>query len=332
MDIDLLISKIHRKLVYKLAPRLVPGQVRTLQKINETSRERVVAEGGPVVSLTTYGPRIDTVHLTIESIGRGRLKPSRLTLWLDDAKRFNDLPAGLRRLQARGLEVMLTENLGPHTKYYPYVASLAQHTVPLVTADDDIVYPRWWLQRLVAAYRAEPEQINCYRAHVVALGAAAASSGTVAPGAAPASNGAAPGAPAAHGDASAGAAVTVDGTTIRSYRDWPPCSSRAPRWRHFATGVSGVIYPPRILNFMHAQGDAFRACCPKADDIWLHAMALRAGMRVRQIGRLPRYFEGLPGTHDQGLVHFNSFNGGNDRQVAATYDAADLRKMIQEPG
>ena len=88
---------------------------------------------------------------------------------------------------------------------------------------------------------------------------------------------------------------------------------------------------PQFLDFMHAQGDAFKACCPKADDIWLHAMALRAGLRVRQLGRLPRYFEGLPGTHDQGLVHFNSFNGGNDRQVAATYVADDLRKMAQEP-
>ena len=300
MDIDLLISKIHRKLVYKFAPRLVPGQVKALQRLNETSTESIVAPGGPVVSLTTYGPRIDTVHLTIESIGRGQLKPSRLTLWLDDERRFKDLPEGLRRLQARGLEVHLTDNLGPHTKYYPYVASKPHHEVPLVTADDDIVYPRWWLRRLWNAYRAAPEQISCYRAHVVALE-----------------------------DPAQGAAR--DEATIRPYRDWPPCGSREPRWRHFATGVSGVIYPPRFLDFMHAQGDAFKAVCPKADDIWLHAMALRAGLRVRQLGRLPRYFEGLPGTHDQGLVHFNSFNGGNDRQIAATYVASDLRKMAEEP-
>lgn len=307
MDLDLLISKIHRKLVYKLAPRLVPMQVRALQRLNETSSERVIAPGGPVVSLTTYGPRIDTVHLTIESIGRGRLKPSRLTLWLDDERRYNDLPESLRRLQRRGLEVYLTDNLGPHTKYYPYVASQTKHEVPLVTADDDIVYPRWWLRRLFEAYRAEPEQISCYRAHEVALDRANASTVT-------------------------GKGIDADpAAVIRPYRDWPPCDSRQARWRHFATGVSGVIYPPRFLEFMQAKGDAFRECCPKADDIWLHAMALRAGLRVRQIGRLPRYFEGLPGTHDQGLVHFNSFNGGNDRQIAATYVASDLRKMVEEP-
>jgi len=299
MDIDLLLTKVQRKLVYRLAPRLVPMQVKALQKRNESSAEPVVAPGGPVVSLTTYGPRIDTVYLTIESIGRGQLKPSRLVLWLDDARRFNDLPEGLKRLQARGLEIYLTDNLGPHTKYYPYVASKAQHDAPLVTADDDIVYPRWWLQRLSDAYRAAPDQISCYRAHVVALDV---ESGR------------------------AGGGVTA----IRPYGNWPPCDSREPRWRHFATGVSGVIYPPHFLDFMHAQGDAFKACCPKADDIWLHAMALRAGLRVRQIGRLPRYFEGLPGTHDQGLVHFNSFSGGNDRQIAATYVAADVQKMIEE--
>jgi len=291
MDTELLITKIHRKLVYRLAPKLVPLQVRALQRRNDTSDEKVVAPGGPVVSLTTYGPRIDTVHLTIESIGRGQRKPSQLMLWLDDAQRFHNLPESLHRLKRRGLEIGLTQNLGPHTKYYPYVASKASHSVPLVTADDDIVYPRWWLRRLCAAHASWPDQICCYRAHMVALGGAGSS------------------------------------THILPYRDWPPCQSREPQWRHFGTGVSGVIYPPRFLDFLHAQGDAFRHCCPKADDIWLHAMALRAGLPVRQLGRLPRYFEGLPGTHDQGLVHFNSFSGGNDQQIGATYTAADLRKM-----
>ena len=293
MDIELLLSKVHRKLVYRLAPKLVPLQVLALKRRNETSSERVVDPSGPVVSLTTYGPRIDTVYLTIESIARGRRKPSRLILWLDDERRFLDLPEPLRRLQRRGLEVALAENHGPHTKYFPYVASQAQHAVPLVTADDDIVYPRWWLQRLCDAHAVWPDQICCYRAHVVAIDGPPAD------------------------------------PVIRPYREWPPCQSREPQWWHFATGVSGVIYPPRFLDALHAQGTGFQICCPKADDIWLHAMALRAGFRVRQLGRLPRYFEGLPGTHDQGLVHFNSFSGGNDQQVAATYAAADLHKMAQ---
>ena len=35
-----------------------------------------------MVSLTTYEPRWHNVHYTIESIGCGRLRPSRLVLWI----------------------------------------------------------------------------------------------------------------------------------------------------------------------------------------------------------------------------------------------------------
>lgn len=293
MDTDLFFAKVHRKLYQWAQPRLMPMQLGALQRRNEQTRDAVVEASGPVVSLTTHGARCDNVHLAIESIAWGWRKPSRLILWLDDARRFNDLPASLRRLQQRGLEIELTDNFGPHTKYYPYVASQPSHDVPLVTADDDIVYPRWWLKRLIAAHAMWPDQICCYRAHVVALSPADG---------------------------------TGDGAILQ-YSDWPPCESREPQCRHFATGVSGVIYPPSFLDFLRRHGDAFRPCCPKADDIWLHAMALRAGLRVRQLGRLPRHFEVLPGTHQFGLVHSNGFDGGNDRQIAVTYEPADLRKM-----
>ena len=45
-----------------------------------------VATGGPgvVVSMTTYGKRVRTVHLAIESIARGAVRPARLILWLDE--------------------------------------------------------------------------------------------------------------------------------------------------------------------------------------------------------------------------------------------------------
>jgi len=311
MDYDLLLAKISRKLNSWLEPWCLPRRLRFLQWLNETGIERIVEPGGPIVSLTTYGPRLNSVHLTIESIGCGRRKPSRLILWLDDERRFKDLPDGVRRLQTRGLEVCLAPNLGPHTKYYPYVASLSVHTVPLVTADDDIIYPRQWLDSLWRAYVTEPSKINCYRAHVVALG-------SIPPKVIPQSTETSP---LEGGGQDSGRLV------ILPYRVWPPCQSRESSWRHFATGVSGVIYPPRFLEFLRAQGLGFKNCCPKADDVWLHAMALRAGMRIRQIGRLPRHFPVVPDTQVQGLVHFNSFNGGNDHQISETYVESDLEKM-----
>ena len=55
--------------------------------------------------------------------------------------RIESRPESLRRLERRGLEVRLTQNYGPHTKYYPSLADAIADGLPLVTADDDILYP-----------------------------------------------------------------------------------------------------------------------------------------------------------------------------------------------
>ncbi|MEK7802490.1 MAG: hypothetical protein AAB276_08560, partial [Pseudomonadota bacterium] len=107
--------------------------------------------------------------MTIESIAVGQVLPCRMILWLDDEQRFNARPVALRRLEARGLEVRLSENFGPHTKYYPYVAQAQANGPPLVTADDDMLYPRDWLAALVHAYAANPHLIHCWRARVLQL-------------------------------------------------------------------------------------------------------------------------------------------------------------------
>ena len=98
-------------------------KVRELRRINEQSSTRIVGPDGPVVSLTSYGKRIDTVYVTIESIARGSLLPSELILWLDDEERSRSLPITLERLKERGLSVRICEDYGPHKKYYPYVSS-----------------------------------------------------------------------------------------------------------------------------------------------------------------------------------------------------------------
>ena len=92
-----------------------------LKAANRFKRSSFLRGGGPVVSLTTYGKRIGTVYLTIESIARGYTLPSRVILWLDEESVFDNLPVSLQNLRKRGLEIKLCKNYGPHKKYYPYV-------------------------------------------------------------------------------------------------------------------------------------------------------------------------------------------------------------------
>jgi len=254
---------------------------------NVSANALITSPEGPVVCLTTYGARITMVHLAIESIARGSMLPSRLILWIDDASAMQHLPPGLRRLQKRGLEVRLCRNYGSHKKYYPYLESLQDIDVPLVTADDDLLYPRSWLKRLYEAYLRYPNVVNCHRARVIQL---------------------------------------KEGRLIK-YEQWDLANSSQASLLHVAGSGAGAIYPIPLQLALKRQGTGFLHCCPKADDIWLHVQALRAGYRVRQIDTQLFRIREIPGTQVTALCHDNVTCGGNDRQIALTYTAMDIRIM-----
>jgi hypothetical protein len=70
-------------------------------------------------------------------------------------------------MKSRGLEVCLSENYGPHTKYYPQV--LANSQLPLVIADDDVTYPPYWLYALIRAHNENPKLVHAHRAWKIAF-------------------------------------------------------------------------------------------------------------------------------------------------------------------
>jgi hypothetical protein len=80
---------------------------------------------------------------------------------------------------------------------------------------------------------------------------------------------------------------------------------------------------------LKAKGTSFQDYCPKADDIWLHAQAIRAGYKIRQIRKKRLCSPYIPGSQRLALAHENNY-GGNDRQIAATYTSEDIRKMLDE--
>ncbi len=289
-----------RRRLRRLGPKLhhrLTGLWRELRGalVNRLGGARVVGDDAraPVVCLTSHGQRLSRVHLTLESIAAGQCKPSRLVLWLDAEWQARALPPTLQRLQRRGLELGFAaagERLGPHTKYFPYVRTQARHVAALVTADDDMLYPPDWLARLWQAHREQPAHVHCVRAWQLQLDGA----GQIAP-----------------------------------YARWPGCHHTRPSALNFATGVSGVIYPPAFADFLREAGAAFLDCCPRADDVWLHACALRAGRSVRQIGSDPLHFPEVLGARRTALHKSNVRNLGNDAQIRATYTAADLARLRQ---
>lgn len=262
------------------------ARARRMAILNRVSRSPVTGDG-PVVSLTTHGERIRQVHVTIETIARGTLKPSEMVLWLDDPATVARLPRPLKRLQRRGLSVRVSKNFGPHTKYYPYLLAHDSFDRPLVTADDDMLYPITWLAGLADASAIHPDEILCYRARRVQL-----QDGRLAP-----------------------------------YLTWPLVGSTEPSMLNFATGVSGALYPPRFLAQLKTLGHVFLERCPRADDIWLHWAAVHTGRMVRQIETEAKNFPTVPQTQAGALQDDNVLGGGNDAQIAATYTESTLRAL-----
>lgn len=258
---------------------------------NGLSGKSLIDANGPVISLTSYGTRVKTVYLTIESIAHGRTLPCRIILWLDDPAIYANPPASLRRLRKRGLEILTGDNFGPHKKYFPYVDSEASFFTPLVTADDDVIYPKEWLSTLVSSYRANKSVINCHRARQIQL---------------------------------------KDGL-MQPYLTWPYCINTHASFGHMALGVSGVIYPPEFLAQLKSAGRGFFDCCPKADDLWLHVNAIRHGWKIRQIADQPLETPEVPGTQEIALFKTNQFSGENDAQIAKTYTESDMMILNATP-
>lgn len=273
-------------LVARRAQYELLGNVRQskLTTRNNVSTEPVTGSSPTIVSLTTFGRRLGTVHLAIESIGAGIERPSRLVLWIQDESEYLNRPDSIRRLESRGLEVRLTRSLRSHTKYFPALPIAQQTGLKLVTADDDVLYPKNWLHDLVEAFTDTPRAIVCHMSHLIRL----EQDGTIAP-----------------------------------YTSWDRNWSNTPSNRAFSVGASGALLPPVMISALRRAGDRFLSIAPTADDVWLNGIATATQVPTRQVSTIPIHFAGVK-TADPGLAEENVRGGGNDAQIRDTYSASSL--------
>lgn len=268
--------------------------VRKFDKTNNYTSERFSKKNRTnhniVVSLTSHGARIQSVYLTIESILRGSIVPCKIILWLDDEDIYNSLPESLVKLKNRGLDIVLTKNYGPHTKYFPYILE-GDFSKWLVTADDDIIYPKNWLYELWVNKNDSVKEILCHRAHTIQF---------------------------------------CKDLSFREYNEWKPCNTTKRNIANFATGVSGVIYPPYFQSLLFKEGAQFLSKCPKADDVWLHYVSFKYGYEIRQISNKSKHFLIIDDSQEQGLRNDNVNNNYNDSQILKTYNHKDMNDIYHK--
>jgi hypothetical protein len=245
-----------------------------------------------IVSLTTYGKRLNQVYLTIESLMQQSLKPNKIVLWLDKNYQKKRLPQLLNNQINRGLEIKYCDDVRSYTKLVPALQEYPNDVI--ITVDDDLYYDINVLENLVSAYLQDMSLIYYNRGHKIRL----QKNGGIAP--------------------------------YRKW-SWN-MTSLDVSVLNFPTGVGGVLYPPNSFNQEVFNQEVFLNICPFADDVWFKAMALfndKLSKKVETISILgEEYLENIS-VQDIALHHQNIGQRKNDLQVKAVFEKYNLLDKLR---
>lgn len=231
-------SRLHLRFVFNPLIRYNSNLMSKYVGINPVKRDVPI-----IVSLTSYEARFKDLEISLYSLLNQSLKPDRIILWLsDEIESLNDLPYEITKYIKNGLEIRFVKDIGSYTKAIYAFKEYSEAII--VTADDDIYYPKKWLERLYHSYIAHPKDIQVHRAHRVRL----------------------------------------KDRKILPYEKWEKhVQEESARFDNFLTGVGGVLYPPNCFLSEVFRNDIFLKYAPTADDIWFWFMALISNRRIRVV-------------------------------------------------
>lgn len=116
-----------------------------------------------VVSLTSFGNRLDTVHIAVKSIMTQTLKPDVIVLYIakeDSQKKIHQE----EKLVQAGLKIVRNaEDLKPHKKYFYAMQEYPKSLI--ITVDDDAIYDEDLLEDLYEKHLKYPKAVICGRGH-----------------------------------------------------------------------------------------------------------------------------------------------------------------------
>ncbi len=247
-----------------------------------------------IVSLTTYGRRLHSVYMTIESIMEQTMKANRIVLWLDKSFEGKRLPESINMLCKRGLEVSFCKDIRSYKKLIPTLCKYPNDAI--ITVDDDVIYNINMLENLIVPYIVNPKAIYCNRAHRILVD-------------------------------KIGNVLPYNKWEFETQKIG--CGNL-----FFPTGVGGVLYPPHSLDEEVKNEDVFFDICKTADDVWFKAMALKKGTPVCRVETHNiKGCEYMVDDEVQDMGLFNQNVGGeslNDKQIASVFSKYDLYKLLKE--
>lgn len=246
---------------------------------NKNVKKEPYSFGLLYVSLTTYPARIKDSYFSICSLLSQSWLPNKiiLTLTLEEfPSKERDLPQEILSLLDKGVEILWAkENLKPHNKYFYSMQKYPDVTI--ITADDDILYPRNTIKKLIRSYESHPKAVSALCTNKIFF---------------------------------------KDGKLL-PYSQSASCYDKytnEPRFDLSAEGFAGVLYPPHILPTETFNKKQIKKCSPLADDLWLKAMEL---LKKIPVVCAAKYQDPpmIHDVQRFGLFNQNSVQGQNDTQL-----------------
>lgn len=115
------------------------------------------------VTLTSYGKRLDLVHIAIKSIMMQTMKADAIVLYLAEEDSPTKIPQEEELVRAGLLIKRNVKDLKSHKKYFYAVQDYPQSLI--VTVDDDAIYDDRLLEELHKKHLEYPEAVICRRGH-----------------------------------------------------------------------------------------------------------------------------------------------------------------------
>lgn len=250
-------------------------------------------QSGLIVSLTTFPARIGQLHLVLKSILLQTYKPERIVVWLTEEEfpnRWDNLPPELIALQSNGVELrFVSTNLRSHNKYYYVFRDFPDKQV--VTIDDDLIYSRDTIERLILMSYKYP---NTVCSNVIRK-------------------------------------IEINEGHFAVYKKWKKVSEGelTSSLLNMAAGYGGTLYPPRWYGDLLFDKAIIREKCMTADDLWLKANEIVQQIKVTGGGAFFSHPVTLSHTQRDSLQKSN--NGRinlNDKQWHSLNNILKLNELI----
>lgn len=254
--------------------KLIVGPI--LEYVKNNIINKVRSLNHLIVSLTSHPGRIEYVHKVIDSIFKQKLKPDMLILYLaveQFPKKENSLPENLLKCVDSGLHIRWWHDIKSYKKIIPPLIEFSNSVI--VTADDDIIYPTYWLEKL---YKKYEENDKCIIAHITRK-------------------------------------ILLDNNNYKPYYKWPVGSyGHGASYLNMGIGVGGALYKKSLLINDVINEELFMKLARTTDDIWLWSMGVLNGTKTISLNSKLDEFRMIEGTQEEALWQANR-KGLNDESI-----------------